>query len=144
MDKKSNFKLEHDIASFIGTDNGCTVHFKYEKDFSKNLGVVTSDNDYDQIVSAYTVNPKSGETFLLIKKTAKTQETALKKILEYVKNQKGLSSFTVLWAKKGEASTSMNTSYFYCHDVLDVVEKFFAGKDSVNYVVYEIKLNPVA
>ena len=127
-------KLEHDISTFIGTDNGCTVHFEY---LSRSL-------ETEHTVSAYTVNPKSGETFLLKSANALTKELALKQILEYVKNQKGLSSFTVKWYKKGTDALTVQTSYFFCHDILDVVEKFFAGKNPEDYIVYEIKLNPMA
>lgn len=129
-------KLEHDISTFISSDNKCTVHFEYS--IGKNPDKFLTDHT----VSAYTVNPNSAETFLLKSETADTKEHALKKLLDYVKAQKGLNSFTVRWTKSGEAKPVV--SYFYCHDVLDVVEKFFHGKNSVDYIVYEIKLNPSA
>ena len=124
-------QLEHDIASFINKDNGATVHFEYHVE---SFASVT--------VSAFTINPNNKEVFLL--KTVRTQskELALEEILEYVKNQKGLNSFTVTWAKR--PGVPVQTSYFYCHDVTDVVKKFFAKKELSDYVVYEIKLNPIA
>jgi len=128
-------KLEHEISTFISLDNGCTVHFEYDL-----KGVPLNTH---HIVSAYTVNPKSDETFLLKSATDYSKEKALKQILDYVKAQKGLNSFTVKWMKKDEIQT-VNTSYFYCHDVIDVIEKFFYGKNSVDYIVYEIKLNPMS
>lgn len=123
-------KLEHDIASFINKDNGATVHFDYG--ISQEVFVV----------SAFTVNPETKETFLLKKAINIRKELALEEILEYVKAQKGLSNFTVIWAKAG--TTKMETSYFYCHDVVDVIKKFFEKKEVVDYVIYEIKLNPIA
>jgi len=121
-------KLEHDIASFISKDNGATVHFNYK----------TDSNGW--VVYAFTVNAESKEVFLL--KSAKNfvKKDALEEILEYVKTQKGLNPFTVIWAKAG--STKTETSYFHCHDVVDVVKKFFEKKEVANYVVYSIKLNP--
>jgi len=130
MDNKI-IQLEHDISSFINKDNGATVHFEYSVE---SFASVTA--------SAFTINPNNKEAFLL--KTVRTQskELALEEILEYVKNQKGMSSFTVLWSKnRGEG---MQTSYFYCHDVADVVKKFFAKKELSEYTVYEIKLNPIS
>ncbi len=130
MDNKI-LQLEHDISSFIKKDNGATVHFEYSRDS------FASDT-----VSAYTINENNKEVFLL--KTVRTQsrELALEEILDYVKSQKGLSSFTVIWAKAG--TSNMETSYFYCHDVTDVIKKFFSKKEVADYVVYEIKLNPIA
>ena len=68
--------------------------------------------------------------------------------MTYVKEQKGMSSFTVEWAKKennvSRVGPIIHTSYFYCHDILDVTEKFFFNKKSEDYVVYLIKLNPIA
>lgn len=133
--------LENQIASFVATDNknNCTVHFEYGREYEAKL---KAGHD-EHIVSVYTVNPTTDETFLLKSETSSTKEKALKKILEYLKKQKGESPFSVKWAKKGEGST-INTSHFYCHDMKDVVELFFHGKNSEDYIVYEIKLNPIA
>lgn len=130
MDNKI-LQLEHDIASFINKDNGATVHFEYSVE---SFASVTA--------SAYTVNPNSKEVFLLKTVRTNTKELALEEILEYVKNQKGTNSFTVIWSKVNEAKTY--TSYFLCHDVIDVVKKFYHKKNSADYVVYEIKLNPIS
>jgi len=140
---KAILKLEHDVATFITSDSGCTVHFEYTADLADKGSYKKVGPECDITVSAITVNPKSEETFLLRKETASTKEKALKKLLDYVKSQKGLNSFTVIWMKRGDV-INRNTSYFYCHDVLDVVEKFFYGKNSVDYIVFEIKLNPIA
>ena len=124
-------KLEHDIASFINKDNGATVHFEY----------ATSPSINEQ-VSAFTVNATTKEPFLLKWASGKTKEEALESVLSYVKEQKGLSSFTVIWKKIDVNKTE--TSYFYCHDVRDVIDKFFTKKDSADYIIYEIKMNPIA
>lgn len=133
MDNKL-INLEHEISSYITPDNGATVHFEYETD-----GLWGTPS---WIVSALTINPNNKEIFLLKKESASTKEGALKKILSYVKEQKGLNSFTVIWAKKGNNKTE--TSYFYCHDVVDVVDKFFNNKETSQYTIYEIKMNPIA
>jgi hypothetical protein len=138
------FKIEHDIGTFIGTDNGATVHFKYSTEWKNGNLMPHEKQEEDHTVSAYTVNPKNNETFLLKTETGASKQLALKKILEYVKNSKGMSSFTVEWAKTVGGDASKKKSYFYCHDVLDVVEKFFDGKSLADYVVYSITLNPIA
>jgi len=135
-------RLEHEIVATIGADNGCTVHFEYgqcDSTTPKNPGGLMN---VDYVASAITINPITNEPFLLKTEQGDTKEKALKAILEYVKKQKGLNSFTVIWMKKGDSKS--NTSYFYCHDILDVVEKFFFGKNRIDYVIHEIKLNPAA
>lgn len=136
--------LQHQIATFIDTDNvsKCTVHFDYNENYL-DKGNIGKNPATEWTVSAITVNPTTDETFLLKTETAPTKEKALKKILEYIKKQKGESSFSVTWIKKGEGSKT-NMSHFYCHDMIDVVEKFFHGKNPEEYVVFEIKLNPIA
>lgn len=124
-------QLEHDISSFISKDNGATVHFEYSK-----------DSFASETASAYTVNPETKEVFLLKTVRTNSKELALEEILEYVKNQKSMNSFTVIWKKIPSEKTE--TSYFYCHDVTDVIKKFFAKKNLADYIVYEIKLNPIS
>lgn len=135
-------KLEHEISSFIGTDNGATVHFEYDEYDS-----FKTSTSKEWTVSAFTVNPKSGETFLLKECKANDELKALKAILNYVKEQKGMSSFTVEWSKVIKGNTTdhkIHTSYFYCHDALDVMEKFFYNKKIDDYIVWSLKLNPIA
>lgn len=132
-------KLEHDISTFINKDNGATVHFEYE------YGWIESKSETHieaHTANVYTHNIKTGETFLLKSSYSITKEKALEQILEYVKTMHGLSSFTVKWKKAGD--NDVYTSYFYCHDVTDVVKKFFTGKDVIDYIIYEIKLNPLS
>lgn len=121
-------QLEHEIQSLIFKDNGCTVHFEY------------SVGNCD--VSVYTTNPQTKEIFLL-KETNKVylKEDGLKDILKYVKTQKELDSFTVIWIKKDEGTPVKQTSYFYCHDIQDAINKFFIGKDVKDYIIYEVKMN---
>lgn len=139
MDEKV-LQLESEISSFINLDNknNCTIHFEYDKDVEGK----GSFNNPVYIAEAYTVNPNSKETFLLKRETAASKEKALKKILDYVKDKSGQSTFTVFWRKNGENHN--NTSYFTGYDVLDVSEKFYHGKSRTQYTVYEIKMNPIA
>ena len=139
--EKTLLNLEHQIAAFVNADNksGCTVHFDYTEDrFAQTKGSPSSE----WTATVNTFNPTTEETFMLGREIAPTKEKALKAILDRLKKQKGENPFTVKWAKKGDAG--MKDSYFYCHDVLDVVERFFNGKNPEDYVVYEIKLNPIA
>ena len=129
MENKA-LSLEHEIASYITKDNGATVHFEYDNKIDKTK------------VAAYTINDNTKELFLLKEATARSREDCLEQILQYVKEQKGMNSFTVKWAKVD--TNKIETSYFYFHDVIDVVKKFFDKKDAVNYIIYEIVMNSIA
>jgi hypothetical protein len=127
MDNKI-IKLEDKIATLILLDNQRSVHFEYEN----NL-----------MVSAYTYNSTTRETFLLKKEVGLSYIDCLEKILEYVKSsQTSYNSYTVIWNRKGRSER--NVSYFSCRDILEVVDKFFEGKDKNLYLVYEIKMNPIS
>lgn len=127
--------LEDKIARLIKAENK-TVHFDYEWIEIKKIAKV----------SAYTFNANTGETFLLKSETGEDQIEALTKILSYVEaNKETMNSFTVNWSKKENGTLGKyNTSYFYCHDITEVISKFFAGKSVKDYVIYEIKLNPIS
>lgn len=119
-------ELEDEIATIIQKDNGRTIHFEY-------IG--------GNMVEAYTYNHNNKETFLLTKKVGQDYVDCLQKILDYVKqNQKTYDSYTVIWARKGRGERT--TSYFYCRDIVEVIDKFFEGKDKNLYHVYEIRMNP--
>jgi hypothetical protein len=142
---KTILNLEHQIGAFIGSDNksNCTVHFAYKEDYLEK-GNIGKNPNTEWTATVQTFNPITEENFLLRSETAPTKEKSLKKILEYLKKQKGESPFTVKWMKKGENSIKQNESHFYCHDILDVVENFFHGKNPEDYIVHEIKLNPIS
>lgn len=133
MDINKITELETQISRAIKGDSGHTVSFFYKTDAHERV-----------TVKVFTRNTGNGELFLLSSATATSEEMALGAILEYVTTHKNsMSPFTVLWAKVGTGKT--NTSYFYCKNVREVVAKFFDGKEDEDaYVVYEIKLNPIA
>lgn len=127
MDAKI-IELEDKIANIIHKDNGRTAHFEYLD---------------GSMVVVYTYNHHNRETFLLTKKIGLDYAEALSKVLDYVmSNEKDYDSYTVIWSRKGRPER--NTSYFYCQDVTQVIDKFFEGKDKNLYKVYEITMNPVS
>lgn len=149
--QKQILSLEDKIDRLIKPENK-TIHFDYEWVDS------SSGNDIGQLanisfeikkiakVSAYTFNAITGETFLLKSEKGDTPLEALQKICDYVEaNKETMNSFTVNWTKLENGKLGYyNTSYFYCHDITEVISKFFAGKSVKDYVIYEIKLNPIA
>jgi len=137
--KKNKVELEDVILREVMSDNGCTVHFTYAINHKKGVNPVSEDN-YD--VKAMTFNPKTQESFLLKEvKNVKTHEEGLEEILLYVQQHKtDYNSFTVVWAKKGENQQKIS-SYFYCKDLLEALEKFYHDKVREDYIVYDTKMN---
>ena len=122
-------KLENKISRIIEEDNSCSTHFEYQK------------RNGETELTIITYNPIHHEQFVLKKENADSVEHALKKVLEYLENsRKQQNTYTLVWLRKGENKTQ--TSYFSGSDMKDVLEKFYHNKESEDYIIYEIKLNP--
>ena len=142
--------LEKAITKLIQEDNK-TISFNYDwvqmppLTTMGQLAVIREDYGKAE-VTAFTTNNYTKETFLLKSVIGETHIECLQKILNYLeKESQTMSTFTVNWSKKENGQLgAYNTSYFTCHDVFEVVEKFFAGKSRKDYVIYNIKLNPIA
>ena len=123
--------LEDRISKLIFSDNGRTIHFEY------NL------QEGQHKVVAHTYNSKNRETFLLKTETGTSYEECLNKIYTYIESiQKSDNSYTIVWSRKGKSE--INKSYFMGEDIIEVIKKFFNGKDVNQYLVYEIKMNPTS
>jgi len=130
---ETTIDLEAQISNEIRKDNGSTVTFNYSYTPFKTI---TS-------VKVFTVNRITNEFFLLHSATAETQQLALEAILTYVKTHKNdMNSYTVRWSRKTDGVSY--SSYFWSKDVIELIGKFFDGKDPYLYTITEIKLNPIA
>lgn len=124
-------ELEDKINSIVFKDNGRICHFSYNREGDKFL------------VSAMTYNSNNRESFLLKKMKGNSYEECLSLILDYIiKSRKTMKSYTVNWFRKGKFEN--NISYFYCNDIIEVLEKFYEGKDKLLYEILEIKMNPIS
>lgn len=125
------YSLEHQIQTLVRNDNGCSVHFDYD------------ESDFVKVASAYTINPQNNETFLLKTSTGNTLEEALGEILKHIKMLTEKTPFAVEWVKVGE-SGKRHVSYFYSHDMLEVMQTFFKDKNRVDYIIYKCETRPIA
>ena len=140
----NKIEIENSIAEIIKNDNGCETSFEYEKvptiihgDFGDN--VVDREE-----VKAITLNPKTNESFLMFKTYGNTEIEALSIMLEYVTLHKTVYySHTITWRNVNKSETT-NTSYFYGKNALEALEKFYHGKNPNDYMVFNVKLNPMA
>jgi hypothetical protein len=144
-------EIEDKIAKIIQKE-GNTVHFikDWVEPYQGRIGELSNiqfvEYKMRAKVSAFTLNSVTKETFLLKEVTGETHLECFNKILDYVEHTKeSMNSFTVHWSKKENGTLgSYNTSYFYCHHILEVMDKFFANKDVKDYVIYDVKLNPLS
>ena len=131
MNTKLN--LEATISNIIFYNNGCHTNFEYKTtEFSQRELKIT------------TYNPKKDETFLLFSILDTSDESALLKVLDWIKGHTQQEySHTVVWTKIGSGSKTY-VSYFYTKNALEALLKFYDNKDRSEYIVYEVKLNPIA
>lgn len=139
-------KREALISAFIKQDNDSVVHYEYsvKKDHNGTCSIDVS------IVSIHTYNPKHDTSFLLFEDTRSfdgslinTKLVQLDDALKYLKGvtkSNKMNTYTIKWAKQNDSKT--NTSYFWGTSMLDVIKKFFSGKNEYDYVIYEIMLSP--
>jgi hypothetical protein len=147
----NEIKIIEDKIKIIIEEEGNTVSFKYDwinpqKPPIGQLVDARFDGRMLAEIKALTHNKQTNETFLLKSISADTHVQCLLKILEYLEHtKKNMNTYTVNWSRieNGVVGT-YNTSHFYCHDVIEVVNKFFINKNTWNYIIYDIKLNPVS
>ena len=90
-----------------------------------------------------TVNPRHNQSFLFRSETGYDKVDALKKMLEYVKNNKEKeSSYTIQWMTRDDHE--VNTSYFRAKDIYDALDKLYYGRDLNTITVFSVVLNPVS
>jgi hypothetical protein len=142
-------QLEDKISKLIHSDNQRTVHFEYtNQEIETPFNVLESSQPvYTKTtkcqVIAHTFNSVNQEAFLLKSEVGESYEECLEKILIYIEStRKVVNSYTVIWSKKGKHER--NTSYFFGATLVEIVEKFFTGKDPNQYLVYEVKMNPMS
>ncbi len=126
-------EMENEILKFIELNNSnkCSVEFVYSP--SEHLGI-------DLYI--ITHNPVHKNPFLFSKSWGVTEEDALKKACLMInKNKKTENSYTVTWEKIG--GTTQN-SYFSGKNMHEVLDKFFFQKNQEEYIIFNIKLNPIS
>ena len=123
---------ENKIISLINQDNSssCTVHFEY-------------DDGPFQGVQVITYNPLREVKFLLTEGAGLDEVEALEHDYEKIQKLKEIeNSYTVVWENKNKGKTE--TSYFLGKDIYDVLNKFYFKKVKHDYVIFEVKLNPIS
>ena len=130
----SKDELEKNIIKFIQTDNinRCVVEFVYAPGNSNGVDLFVITN-----------NPVHGNPFLFSKSWGVTEEQALKNLIFSLEHpsKKEESTYTVTWEKVG--GTTQN-SHFSGNDIFEVLKKFYHEKNPKEYIIFNIKLNPIS
>ena len=130
--------IKKEIEDIVKKGNGSTV--SYDMD--------------DSSFKAYTLNPVHNSVFLLYevvcdKKLKKNEMKlkALRLILNFVKNTTKSTlaySYTVKWRNLTDIESGQHTSYFNVTDIEELAKKFYVKKNKHDYVIDNIKLNPIS
>lgn len=124
-------ELQKEIGSYFGALESNHVVFEY------------SDAGQTVILDLVTVNPKHRQSFLFHSTQGISKSDALRKMLDYVKNQKEKeSSYTIQWTLRGEKE--LHTSYFRAKNIMHALEKFYYGRDINTVTVFSVVLNPIS
>lgn len=142
-------KLEHLVYELVRNDNGCSVHFNYFDLSNDDNSDSDSDPDNDKIntinLVASTFNPIHNTSFLLWNGNGIDKEDVLEQLLHYLKTQiqpKHILHYKIKWKKTEYELTEYHESYFVGKTALEVLRKFFHDKNTHDYVIYEMTLQP--
>ena len=122
--------MQNEIRRYLGLDEQDVVF-----DFRKEEGVIALD--------LITINPRHQQSFLFHAVRGTDKVDALRKMMTYVTNyREERNSYTIQWMAVGEQT--LNTSYFHAHNMYEVLDKLYYGRDLNSIKVYSIIMNPVS
>lgn len=142
------YKLEHTLNTLIFSDNKCSVHFDYSKnkDGTKyKLKIYTFNPTHNTFFLFYKTSTNIVQESSMIQKDNHYKTILLNSAIDYLKQNtvpKTQLNYTIIWSHN--EINKKNVSYFVGATIKDIVDKFFVGKNHHDYVIYEIKLNPVS
>ena len=122
---------------------------KVQKEITRFLGLNTEELvfEYSSIdgkmkLDLITINPRHNQSFLFKSKIGFDKTDVLHKMLDYVRNHRDKeNSFTIQWISNGDSE--LHTSYFRAHNMYDVLDKLYYGRDMNQLTVFSVVLNPV-
>ena len=139
----NEYEAESAIQEIIKKDSDCTCHFNYL--------VSNSQFNIKKIkLELVTFNTNHKTQFLLHTIEAENKIKAANMMYKHVYQLKNnltlinspFSSYTVEWFNKSE--NKMNKSSFYGHTIEEILQKFYYGKSRNNFIIYNIRLNPIS
>lgn len=132
-------QLENQIRQMVNEDNGAQCHFFYDRsqnDESANMVVltlVTSNPRHQELFTLYSTDPQLDEVRCLDQTI-----TYLNQIKDKVNS---LLVYQVKWFKKDNPGTEQ-ISFFYAHDIPEVIYRFYDGKDHKEFTIVSVEMRP--
>jgi len=124
-------RIQKSIAEILGMPQENLVFNYIEKQETVTLELIT-------------INPIHEQSFLLHTLKGLDKIEALTKMQEYVEQKyEAESSYTIQWMDK-EGDGALHTSYFRGHNIYEILDKFYYGREQNSYKIFSINLNPVA
>ena len=123
---------------------------RIQQEVKNYLGLRTSDLvfEYSTLegkikLDLITINPRHNQAFLFHSETGTDKLDALRKMLDYVQNQKDKeNSYTIQWVTKSDKE--LHTSYFRAGNIMDALQKLYYGRDMNTITVFSVVLNPIS
>jgi len=123
---------------------------RIQQEVKNYLGLRTSDLvfEYSSLdgkikLDLITINPRHNQAFLFHSETGTDKLDALRKMLDYVQNQKDKeNSYTIQWVTKSDKE--LHTSYFRAGNIMDALQKLYYGRDMNTITVFSVVLNPIS
>ena len=137
----------------INIESSTDVHVeaaRVQQQIKDHLGLRTSDLIFEYTIvdgktklDLITINPRHNQSFLFHSETGADKIDALKKLLDYVQNNKEKeNSYTIQWVAK--SANELHTSYFRASNILNALEKLYYGRDRNPITVFSVVLNPIS
>jgi len=135
----------------IQSNNNNIEIARIQKSIAETLGMPQENLVFNYIekqetvtLELITINPIHEQSFLLHTLKGLDKIEALTKMQEYVEQKyEAESSYTIQWMDK-EGDGALHTSYFRGHNIYDILDKFYYGREQNSYKIFSINLNPVA
>jgi hypothetical protein len=123
---------------------------RIQQEVKNYLGLRTSDLVFEYStqdgkikLDLITINPRHNQAFLFHSETGTDKLDALRKMLDYVQNQKEKeNSYTIQWVTKNDKE--LHTSYFRAGNIMDALQKLYYGRDMNTITVFSVVLNPIS
>jgi hypothetical protein len=123
---------------------------RIQQEVKNYLGLRTSDLVFEYSsqdgkikLDLITINPRHNQAFLFHSETGTDKLDALRKMLDYVQNQKDKeNSYTIQWVTKNDKE--LHTSYFRAGNIMDALQKLYYGRDMNTITVFSVVLNPIS
>lgn len=123
----NEIRILSEISKLISDDNNNTIH------------PVWDEIDDKLTLHLFTYNDRNGQSFLLKSLPGNVKVGILSKMLNYLTDEMpSENKYSVTWIRKEGKEEQL--SYFHGNSIVDIINKFYFGKEVEDISILEIKL----